>query len=185
MTGSPDAPARRPDLSRVQQDLAAGRPWKARDRLKGLLGEFPTDQGVLVMLGEAYYRMGDLPEAGRYWFLTEHEGVERVAAEAAFRERVGGDAVPHRLLLHLPARESVDAYPCSVRERLRALQAQATAAGVEWSPRAVIRREARPRAQPLTGGGVGAAIIGIGCVGIFLLGLVAAGYLVWRLVDSL
>ena len=59
---------------RVNADLAEGRLWKARDRLQGARRMDPTNQWILETLGEVYFRMGDLPEAGRAWFLTARTG---------------------------------------------------------------------------------------------------------------
>ncbi|TMD41813.1 MAG: hypothetical protein E6I88_06580 [Chloroflexi bacterium] len=53
---------------RIQADLASGRLWKARDRLRGVLRSAPSNQWALEQLGDVYFRMGDLPEAGRVWF---------------------------------------------------------------------------------------------------------------------
>lgn len=64
---------------RVKADLKAGRLWKARDRLVGVLRANPTDQWALEQLGGVYFNMGDLPAAGRAWFLTGQSGPEIVA----------------------------------------------------------------------------------------------------------
>ena len=53
-------------LERARDDLAAGRPWKARDRLTGVLANTPADQEALELLGEIAFAAGDLPAAGRY-----------------------------------------------------------------------------------------------------------------------
>jgi hypothetical protein len=63
-------------LERAREDIADGRLWKARDRLTGALRASPSHQELLDLLGEVHYRMGDLPEAGRYWLLTERTGPE-------------------------------------------------------------------------------------------------------------
>lgn len=55
---------------RVQDDLNAGRLWKARDRLLGARRIDPANQWVLNSLGEIYFKMGDLPAAGGVWFLS-------------------------------------------------------------------------------------------------------------------
>lgn len=58
-------------LERARADIDAGRLWKARDRLRGVVGARPADQDALGLLGEVHLRMGDDPEAGRWLFVTE------------------------------------------------------------------------------------------------------------------
>jgi hypothetical protein len=118
---------------RVDDDFQAGRLWKARDRLVGKLRNSPSDQWALNRLGEVYFRMGDLPQAGRAWFLTEREGPERQAAEAAFYNQYGRH--PFDVVAALRVRAAIDRFPPRVRERLRALQQQLQAEGRFWDPR--------------------------------------------------
>ena len=66
---------------RVRADVDAGRLWKARDRLQGCLRAEPANQDVLDMLGAVWFAMGDLPQAGRHWWLTEREDEQRPRLE--------------------------------------------------------------------------------------------------------
>lgn len=97
-----------PNLARVQQEIANGRLWKARDRLLGLFSAYPTSQEVLQLLGEVFYKMGDLPEAGRYWYLTEYNDGLAQEALRALRERCGSD--PCIILRQLPVRGHFNKY---------------------------------------------------------------------------
>jgi hypothetical protein len=73
-------------VQRARADLAAGREWKARDRLTGhLAGEY--DAEALELLGEVYYAMRDLPSAGAAWFGTNRRGEDVDQAILAWRER--------------------------------------------------------------------------------------------------
>ncbi|PRY52497.1 hypothetical protein BCF74_13326 [Knoellia remsis] len=76
-------------LSRARNDLAAGRAWKARDRLHGALAQRQDDE-LLDLLAEVHYGLGDLPAAGALWFVTGRTGTAADAAIAAWRERYGG-----------------------------------------------------------------------------------------------
>ena len=76
-------------MERVRTDIKEGRLWKARDRLHGLLQADPSNQEILGQLGEVCFRMGDLPQAGRYWYLTERSGEDVDLAALAFEERFG------------------------------------------------------------------------------------------------
>jgi hypothetical protein len=75
-------------VQRARADLAAGREWKARERLVGhLAGEY--DAEALELLGEVNYAMRDLPAAGAAWFGTTRRGKDVDEAVEAWRERHG------------------------------------------------------------------------------------------------
>lgn len=54
---------------RARADLAAGRVWKARNRLNGVLAN-RQDHEVLDLLATVHYEMHDLPAAGALWFVV-------------------------------------------------------------------------------------------------------------------
>ena len=81
---SPSADA----VRRARADLAAGREWKARERLVGhLAAEY--DAEALELLGEVSYAMRDLPAAGAAWFGTSRRGKDVDESVEAWRERYG------------------------------------------------------------------------------------------------
>jgi len=85
--GSPSAPEHHSAaVHRARADLAAGREWKARDRLTGHLGEH-YDAEALELLGEVHFTMRDLPSAGAAWFGTNRRGKDVDQAVDAWRER--------------------------------------------------------------------------------------------------
>ena len=102
-------------FKKAKQDVREGRLWKARDRLTGLLATFPADQKVLNLLGEVYFQMADLPQAGRYWYLTDRQGPEVEAALQALVDRYGSK---RNFARAIPIRAPIDLYPPVVRERL-------------------------------------------------------------------
>lgn len=102
-------------LRRAKLDIDEGRLWKARDRLGGLLLQRPADQQVLSLLGEVFFRMGDYPAAGRFWFLTERKGSEVDIAMTSLRERYPNSQSLGRAI---PVRAPADAFPEGVRNRL-------------------------------------------------------------------
>ena len=73
-------------IARARADLVAGRHWKARDRLDGLLS-VRQDSEVADLLATVHYEMHDLPAAGALWFVTGRN--DEVAREsiAAWRQR--------------------------------------------------------------------------------------------------
>ena len=117
-------------LERAQEELKAGRVWKARDRLEGALANDPANQDVLQLLAEICFRMGDLPAAGRYRFLTEAAGLNVREAEAALRER---SPTRRALFAALPLKAPLDAYPRSVQVRVDALLGDDRDASWQWA----------------------------------------------------
>jgi hypothetical protein len=85
-TTSPDLEHHSGAVERARADLAAGRAWKARDRLAGHLADSP-DPEALELLGEVHYAMGDMPAAGAAWFGTGRRGKDVDEAIEAWRER--------------------------------------------------------------------------------------------------
>src|SRR5437660_425056 len=118
---------------RVEADLKAVRLWKARDRLVGVLRVAPADQWALDRLGGIYFRMGDLPQAGRVWYLTPRQGPEWDTAEAAFFERYG--KTPANVVAALHVRAAIDKFPPEVQERLHTLQRRLEREGRFWVPK--------------------------------------------------
>lgn len=109
-----------PKFDKVNEEINNGRLWKARDRLLGLFSTYPTSQEVLELLGEVFYKMGDLPEAGRYWFLTELKDDPNVVESInAFKERSGYNS--YIMLKQLPARLPYSRYGPTAFSRVTAL----------------------------------------------------------------
>lgn len=123
-------------MQRARNDIAVGRLWKARDPLQGALVSQPADQTVLTLLGDVCFHMGDLPAAGRYWFLTERSGDDVREALDAMHEKYGRD--PGVLREAVPVKAPLDAYPAAVQDRVAALEGR------------VERRGRRPRGNLLT-----------------------------------
>jgi predicted Zn-dependent protease len=127
---------------KVEDDLKAGRLWKARDRLTGALFHAPASQPLLERLGQVYFEMGDLPAAWRFWMLTTRRDESTARAEEAFNERFSGAQLAD-VLRQIPAREPLDAYPQEVAQQLQELRTQAEAGGVGW-PRKAPKERKRP-----------------------------------------
>ena len=137
-----------------------------------MLNTAPADQETLELLGTIYYEMGDLPNAGRYWFLTEKDGSEVDEALAALHER---HPFPD-LLHHVPARAPAEQYPKRVQLRLEELKAKAAERGVGWRSGQVTHTPP-PKTEgmgPLDVLAVGALII-LG-PGLWFLGIASAIY---------
>ena len=122
------------DLDSVHADLEAGRLWKALDRLQGMRSTAPADQAVLELLGRVRADMGELPDAGLAWFLTDGDDPRREAAFAAMHERHG--RITMQLVHKLKPRAPIEAFPPGAQARLRELQAELDRIGVRWDPAA-------------------------------------------------
>jgi hypothetical protein len=93
-------------LARPRADLAAGRAWKARDRLIGTLTH-RQDAELLDLLATVHHTMQDLPAAGALWFATGRSDDVAAPAQATWRERHGNDQDRWRSL-PAPVRRHVD-----------------------------------------------------------------------------
>jgi len=138
-------------LERARADLRAGRPWKARDRLTGMLVQ-RLDEALVDLLAEVHYEMRDLPAAGALWHVTGRRDARAREAIGAWRERYGTEEA-RWWSLPRPLRETHE------QARVRELEAEA-------------KREAQARARgvrtPADGGWRA------GAVGCLLVGLVLA-----------
>jgi hypothetical protein len=105
-------------MARARADLEAGRQWKARDRLTGLLVH-RQDLDVLDLLATVHHEMQDLPAAGALWFVTGRDDDVARNSIVAWRERYGSDRERWRSIPG-PIRREVRA------SDLRALQEAAT-----------------------------------------------------------
>ena len=93
-------------LARARADLTAGRPWKARDRLNGLLTH-RQDTEVIDLLATVLHTMGDLPAAGALWFVTGRDDQAAREAVDAWHGRHGSDDELWRSI-PAPIRREVD-----------------------------------------------------------------------------
>ena len=137
-------------LRRARDDMAAGRPWKARERLRSYLNAYPTDEKALELLGEVHYAMRDLPAAGAAWILCKREDERtREAIEALGEE-------PQLLRVRAP----MDSWPRVVQERLHAF-------GAEPEPEATFP----PAPRKVTIGdrvALAGCVVGLIALGVFL-----------------
>ena len=168
-------------LARARDDIEAGRLWKARDRLPGSLANEPANQEVLTLLGEICFRMGDLPAAGGYWFLTEAAGEDVERARASLRERY---PTPRALFTALPMKAPLEAYPETVRTRVEPLLRDPDASWL-WSKKLAglgrKRRGARDVPPPQRGDSVLVGVIGTLVVLPWLVGLATVAVFLVRL----
>lgn len=110
-------------LEKAERELAAGNLWRAKEILQGSLPNAGYDVELFEKLGVVLLRMGDLPEAGKYLFLSGVRRPEYGQAVAIFLGKYGKNK-PHDFYRSLPrgARlAALSGYPDDVARKLREL----------------------------------------------------------------
>jgi hypothetical protein len=158
-------------VDRAREDIAAGRLWKARDRLAGAMRNAPHNQLVIDLLGDVHLAMGDVPAAGRVLMLSARNDDRAREARAVFESRQG--ARPYALAAAIPASPPLDRYPAAVQDRLGAVAGAVGPrdGGIRW----IHGRGARQPSVEAQGGVTGPMAVGLLLVLVFgpwLLGLV-------------
>ena len=112
-------------LSRVQVDIDRGDLGKARDRLHGLVAQYPNDLSLRARLAEVYANLKYPRMAGRYWYLESDKTPRILEACRAFEESCGHDAL--HILLAIKYRGDPPALPDENRAILEGLQKRSEA----------------------------------------------------------
>jgi len=152
-------------LARVEEDLSVGDVTMARTRLSSLVRSLPHRLDARERLAHVCRLSGDLVEAGRWSYLSEHRDQSEVAA---FERACGKD--PVRIMRALRWRSSEEAATTEVaRQRLLDVRGRAeakTGRTLDWSDKG---REA--------GDPWWKDAFAVGCLvtGVVLLGLVVVG----------
>jgi uncharacterized protein DUF6584 len=110
-------------LARVKREIDAGRPWRAKEILRGNIGSGRITPEILEELGRLLDSLGDRVEAGKYLFLSGVRDAASAEAIALFRQRHHGRH-GRDLLARLPAgvrRHSFHSLPPVVRTELSEL----------------------------------------------------------------
>ena len=58
-------------LAKIEFDIKNGLKFKAADRLRNMINQYPNETELWNRLAELYYESGFLASAGKYWILTE------------------------------------------------------------------------------------------------------------------
>jgi len=107
-------------LEKAQAEIKAGRLWRAKEILRGAVGQREYDVELYRRYGELLLTLGDLPEAGKYLFLSGSTAADHQEAIALFLGRWGQNG-PNLLYSRFPSRArlaSVRDYPHPVRQVL-------------------------------------------------------------------
>ncbi len=108
-------------LDKAQRELDHGNLWRAKEILQGAIRSQSYDVQLFEMMGTVLLRMGDLPEAGRFLFLSGVRRDEYREAIEIFLSRHRRKA-PQEFVHVLPRKarlRTVSEYPDEVAQVLR------------------------------------------------------------------
>jgi hypothetical protein len=93
-------------LARIEREISEGKLGIARDRLQGLVNEYPQDFSLRSKLGDVYWRLGYPVDAGRFWFFdSDPDEAKMVAVNAFLAVCKSQDEVVRRLKLRCSEEE--------------------------------------------------------------------------------
>lgn len=73
-------------LAKIEFDIKNGLKFKAADRLRNMINQYPNETELWNRLAELYYQSGFLASAGKYWILTEPKD-DRIKKSVAIYEK--------------------------------------------------------------------------------------------------
>ncbi len=76
------------NLSKIESDIKKGLKYRAADRLRNLINEYPDELGFRSNLAELYYYAGFLDAAGKYWIFEESNQQRIQQCVKLYRESV-------------------------------------------------------------------------------------------------
>ena len=108
-------------LDKARAEIEKGNLWRAKEILQGAIRGEGYDVQLFEMMGTVFLRMGDLPEAGRFLFLSGVRRPEYLEAIELFLSR-HRQKEPHSFVYLFPRRarlKTVSDYPHEVAQVLR------------------------------------------------------------------
>ena len=108
-------------LDKARNEIEKGNLWRAKEILQGAIRSESYDVQLFEMLGTVFLQMGDLPEAGRFLFLSGVRRPEYLEAIEIFLSR-HRRSKPHNFIYLLPRNarlRNVSDYPGEVAQVLR------------------------------------------------------------------
>ena len=153
-------------LDKAQREIENGNLWRAKEILQGAIGSGESyDVQLFEMMGRVLLRMGDLPEAGRFLFLSGARQPEYLEPIEIFLSRYSR-TVPHDFIHLLPRNarlRTLSDYPDEVARALR---------GMKFPE--VLKDKHDRVIQPRTGKDVG-AWLACGAIALVILTLIILG----------
>ena len=150
-------------LMRAKADAESGDVGSARRRLLSVIGSCGYNAEVCETIARYSATMGDLTEAGRWYFLCDSSDEQAGACMERFVASCGGN--PASVIAQFPRLqratkqfEKLDAFPPAVAQRLASLHV----------PLAAPRRRRAQRSS------ISGKLLGLGCLLILILGVACA-----------
>jgi hypothetical protein len=115
-------------LERVEQTLARGEVWRAKEILRGNIGSRGYSPGLYERYGRLLLDVGETYEAGKYLFLSGERRPDYGEAISLYHQRIKKRS-PAGILSTFPAGarlDSVSDYPEPLRAELKALGVRRT-----------------------------------------------------------
>jgi hypothetical protein len=157
-------------LARARADLAAGRPWIARNRLNGVIAH-RQDVEALDLMATVHYEMGDLPAAGALWYVIGRDDDVARRSITAWSEQHRSDIARWRSI-PAPVRRTVGT------EQLEGLRRAAGQAGEGGTRRRVPAGQPEAWWEPVLFGG-GAIIVTVWIVAMVVIGMWTVFHWIW------
>jgi len=110
-------------LEKAEKELAKGNLWRAKEILQGAIPQAGYNFELFEKLGEVLLAMGDLPEAGKFLFLSGKREPEYEESINIFLHKVRKNK-PHDLFRAFPRKArlmTLSEYPVDVAQKLREL----------------------------------------------------------------
>jgi uncharacterized protein DUF6584 len=109
-------------IEHANQELQAGRLWRAKEILQGSLRDAGYDVELFEKLGVVLLTMGDLPQAGRHLFLSGCRDAKYDEAIRIFISRHGKDVRGlYQTFPRVAKLNSLSEYPEPLRDELKTL----------------------------------------------------------------
>jgi hypothetical protein len=156
-------------VERAAREEAAGRTWRAKEILRGNIGQSPYTPKLYVAYGELLLRLGENDEAGKYLLLAGSSQPAHQPAIDLFLRRHGSS--PRQLFSRFPTqarRVGLDHFPTRVQELLSGFVLSERYPPEPMEPKS-LRKRVKDKLTLVTCGVVAFVVIGIFLMGIYTL----------------
>jgi len=142
-------------LNKVKFEVAAGARYKAAERLRILISQYPDDPNLRSALAQLYYDGGFEDAAGLYWLLIEPVNQEMIKAVEVYKESVKHSE--YKMLQDVKFRGNVKLLPPYSKAVLNGLMESTGAKGAS----AGVKRDSQSDSTN--------RLVEIGCVAAFII----------------
>ena len=108
-------------LNSIDEEIASSKKFKAADRLRNLINEYPNDLTIWDKLAQLYYDSGFLDAAGRYWILFEPNDNKKKKSIETYEETVNNSGC--QILNEITYRGDKNSLPTYAQKKMLELEA--------------------------------------------------------------